>query len=54
MYVNDPVAVGVPEIVTVFAEKLPVTPEGKPLNVAPEAPVVEYVIFVNGEFTHMV
>ena len=41
-----PAAVGVPLIVTTLANQLPVTPAGKPLNVAPVAPVVEYVILV--------
>ena len=35
-------------MVTTFAAQLPVTPAGKPLKVAPVAPVVEYVIFVIG------
>ena len=35
-----------PLIVTTLADQLPVTPAGKPLNVAPVAPVVEYVILV--------
>jgi hypothetical protein len=35
-----PVAVGVPLMVTVFADQVPLTPAGKPLNVAPVAPVV--------------
>ena len=41
-----PAAVGVPLIVTTLANQLPVTPAGSPLNVAPVAPVVEYVILV--------
>ena len=38
--------VGVPLMVTTLAAQLPVTPAGKPLKVAPVAPVVEYVILV--------
>ena len=33
-------------MVTTLAAQAPVTPVGKPLNVAPVAPVVLYVIFV--------
>ena len=33
-------------MVTTLADQLPVTPDGNPLNVAPVAPVVEYVICV--------
>ena len=44
--------VGVPLMVTTLAAQLPVTPAGKPLNVAPVAPVVEYVMLVIGEFMH--
>ena len=39
-----PDADGVPLMVTIFEEKLPVTPAGNPLNDAPVAPVVVYVI----------
>ena len=39
-----PEAVGVPLIVTTFEAQLPVTPAGNPLNVAPVAPVVAYVM----------
>jgi len=35
-------------------EKVPVTPAGKPENVAPVAPVVPYVIGVIGVFTQTV
>ena len=35
-------------MVTTLAAQLPVTPAGKPENVAPVAPVVEYVILVIG------
>jgi hypothetical protein len=41
-----PEAVGDPEIVTTFADQLPVTPAGRPANVAPVAVVVAYVMFV--------
>ena len=33
-------------MVTTLEAHAPETPDGKPLNVAPVAPVVEYVIFV--------
>jgi hypothetical protein len=46
--------VGVPLIVTVFEDQPPVTPDGSPLNVAPVAPVVEYVMFVIAVFAHIV
>ena len=41
-------------MVTVLAAKPPVTPAGRPENVAPVAPVVVYVIFVIGEFIQTV
>ncbi len=41
VYVNVPEAVGVPLIVTTFATQLPDTPAGKPVTLAPVAPVVE-------------
>ena len=44
--------VGVPLMVTTLAAQLPVTPAGKPLKVAPVAPVVEYVILVIGVLIH--
>ena len=37
-------------MVTTLAAQLPVTPAGKPLKVAPVAPVVEYVMLVIGVF----
>ena len=37
-----------------MAAQLPVTPAGKPLNVAPVAPVVEKVIFVSAVLIHLV
>ena len=37
-----------PVIVTTLANQVPVTPVGRPENVAPEAPVVAYVMFVMG------
>jgi len=46
VYGNEPDAVGVPLIVTVFDDHDPVTPAGNPLTVAPVAPVVEYVTAV--------
>jgi len=49
-----PVAVGVPEMVMVPPEKVPVTPAGKSENVAPVAPVVLYVIGVIAVFTQTV
>jgi len=49
-----PVAVGVPEIVMLPPEKVPVTPVGKPENVAHVAPVVLYVIGVIAIFTQTV
>ena len=48
------VVVGEPLIVTTLAAQLPVTPAGKPLKVAPVAPVVEYVILVIAVFIHLV
>ena len=49
-----PATVGVPEMVMLPPEKLPVTPAGKPENVAPVAPVVLYVIGVIAVFTQTV
>jgi len=49
-----PEAVGVPEMVMLPPEKVPVTPAGKPENVAPVAPVVLYVIGVIAVFTQTV
>jgi len=49
-----PVAVGVPEMVMLPPEKVPVTPAGKPENVAPVAPVVLYAIGVMGVSTQTV
>jgi len=40
VYVNAPETVGVPLMVTTFDAQLPVTPVGKPVIVAPVAPVV--------------
>jgi hypothetical protein len=48
------VVVGVPLIVTTFPAQAPVTPVGRPLNVAPVAPVVEYVILVIAVLMHTV
>ena len=46
VYGYVPATVGVPLIVTVLEAKLPATPVGKPVKVAPVAPVVAYVIVV--------
>ena len=46
VYGYVPATVGVPVILTVFEAKLPATPVGKPVKVAPVAPVVAYVIVV--------
>ena len=46
--------VGVPLIVTTFATQFPLTPAGRPLKVAPVAPVVLYVMLVSAVFTHTV
>ena len=43
-----PDTVGVPLIVTVFDAKLPVTPVGRPVTLAPVAPLVVYVMAVIG------
>ena len=40
VYMNVPVFVGVPLMVTTLADQLPVTPPGNPEIVAPVAPVV--------------
>ena len=49
-----PATVGVPEMVMLPSEKVPVTPAGKPKNVASVAPVVLYVIGVIAVFTQTV
>jgi len=49
-----PVTVGVPEMVMLPSEKVPITPSGKPENVAPVAPGVLYVIGVIAVFTQTV
>jgi hypothetical protein len=41
-------------MVTTLAAHEPVTPAGKPLKVAPVAPVVAYVILVIGVLTHTI
>ena len=41
-------------MVTTFPDQLPLTPVGKPLNVAPVAPVVVYVISVIAVLMHLV
>ena len=47
-----PNTVGVPLIVTILADQLPVTPAGKPVTLAPVAPVVEYVMLVIAVLMH--
>ena len=55
LYVNVPVAVGVPLMVTVFEPKAADTPAGSPVAVPmPVAPVVVWVILVNGVLIHKV
>ena len=49
-----PDAVGAPLIVTTLADHAPVTPAGRPVTVAPVAPVVEYVILVIAVLIHTV
>ena len=51
-----PVTVDAPKMMMLplKSEKLPVTPGGKPENVAPVAPVVLYVIGIMGVFTQTV
>ena len=51
---NVPEAVGVPEMVIVFAAHAAVTPAGKPAKVADVAPVVEKVMAVMAELIHKV
>ncbi len=51
---NVPLAVGVPLMVTTFAAQDPVTPAGKPVTVAPVAPIVPRVIVVIGELIQTV
>ena len=46
--------VGEPLMVTTLAAHVPVTPAGRPLKVAPVAPVVEYVILVIAVLIHTV
>ena len=46
--------VGVPVMVATFPAQLPVTPVGSPMNVAPVAPVVVYVMLVIAALTHTV
>ena len=54
VYVNVPLAVGVPLMVTTFPDQLPLTPAGNPVTVAPVAPVVAYVILVIAVLMHLV
>ncbi len=53
VYVNVPETLGVPLIVTTSEAQFPVTPVGKPVTVAPVAPVVVYVVVVIGVLIHM-
>ena len=54
VYVNVPDTVGVPLMVTTLDAQLPVTPVGKPVIVAPVAPVVAYVVVVIAVLIHFV
>ena len=54
VYVNVPLTVGVPLIVTVLFAHEPVTPAGKPVNVAPVALVVVSVILLIALLIHTV
>jgi hypothetical protein len=52
---NVPLAVGVPLIVMTFAAHAAVTPAGRPVGAPiPVAPVVAWVILVNGELMQIV
>ena len=54
VYVNAPETVGVPLMVTTLEAQEPVRPAGKPLIVAPVAPVVVYVVVVIAVLIHFV
>ena len=54
VYVNVPLTVGVPLMVTVLFAHEPLTPAGKPVNVAPVAPVVASVIVEMAVLIHVV
>ena len=54
VYVNVPLTVGVPLIVTVLFAHEPLTPAGKPVTVAPVAPVLASVIVVIALLIHTV
>ena len=54
IYLKLPDKEGVPLIVTKLFNQLAETPVGKPVTVAPVAPVVLYVIKVIGVFTQIV
>ena len=54
IYGKVPDVVGVPLISALLADQLPLTPAGKPLKVAPVAPVVLYVILAIAVFRHFV
>ena len=49
-----PETVGAPLIVNTLFDHIPLKPEGSPDTVAPVAPVVAKVIFVNAEFKQTV
>ena len=49
-----PLTVGVPLMVTVLFDHEPLTPAGKPVNVAPVAPVVVSVILLIALLIHTV
>ena len=54
VYVNVPLTVGVPLMVTVLFAHEPLTPAGKPVTVAPVAPVLASVIVVMALLIHVV
>jgi len=54
LYVNEPLAVGVPLMVNKFPDHEAVTPVGKPITFAPVAPVVANVIVEIGLLIHTV
>jgi hypothetical protein len=55
VYINVPLAVGVPLIVMVLAAQFAVTPAGKPVAIPiPVTPVVECVIAVSAVLIHKV
>jgi len=54
VYANVPLTVGVPLMVKIFPDHEGVTPAGKPVTVAPVAPVVASVIVVMALLIHVV